>query len=267
MTVIIAMTTPDTETLNEKTTHPSHDSIFSDETAASKPWPDVVNLGHAILRELQLSDTNNTLVRWMAHYIAEVMDRAERADESGTRESAQRECADLIIRLWDTRQRWPHNIAPLSKVVPLIEKALSEYKYSRQHPKDNHTDWIAALEHLNSLQSKEMMLCWQGIFLQLSPEEVAEEIKKAKAFGVALDPTEQKILELLEIAHDWIEKSHSEGLLTREQQDEFIKAELMAINKTRESIIDGTVSKNYPIRSFVDVVYKEYVDDDDDDDD
>lgn len=78
-------------------------STFSEETAHSKPWPDVVRLGQRIVRELDLEDSNDTLGRWMAHRIAQLMQRADEARNDEEREETQSECADLILRVWSRR--------------------------------------------------------------------------------------------------------------------------------------------------------------------
>lgn len=78
-------------------------STSLEETDHSKPWPDVVRLGQRIVRELGLENTNDTLGRWMAHRVAELMQKADEASNDEEREKAQSECADLILRVWSRR--------------------------------------------------------------------------------------------------------------------------------------------------------------------
>ncbi|MCL1474887.1 hypothetical protein [Argonema antarcticum] len=53
------------------------------------------------MKELDLEDSVDTLGRWMAHRIAELMEQAEQAPTEAEREAAKRECTDIIIRLWE----------------------------------------------------------------------------------------------------------------------------------------------------------------------
>ena len=46
----------------------------------SKPWPTVVALGERIVHELGLEESGDTLGCWMAHRVAELMERAETAE-------------------------------------------------------------------------------------------------------------------------------------------------------------------------------------------
>src|SRR4051812_43936360 len=100
-------------------------STSSEETAHSKPWPDVVRLGQRIVRELGLEDSNDTLGRWMAHRIAELMERAEQAEDKDDREEARRECADLILGVWSRRSGWPYG-QPLVNIASTIKGLMTE---------------------------------------------------------------------------------------------------------------------------------------------
>lgn len=59
--------------------------------------------GQQLIEELS-SDRQDILSRWMAHYVAELMEKAEPGDldETETRAALTR-CADLILRLWEIK--------------------------------------------------------------------------------------------------------------------------------------------------------------------
>lgn len=88
-----------------------------------KPWSTTIALGQRILEELKLDREMDTLGRWLAHYLAEKMESAASAPEGAEGESARRECVDLILRLWERRQRWPLS-APLKNVADQLEELL-----------------------------------------------------------------------------------------------------------------------------------------------
>lgn len=56
-------------------------------------------LGEKLVAELKLVESTDTLARWMAHYVAELMVRAEHAPLP-ERDEAQQSCARVILDLW-----------------------------------------------------------------------------------------------------------------------------------------------------------------------
>ena len=52
----------------------------------SKPPKDVSELGQHLVRELGFEDRGETLGRWMAHHLAELLDQAENAKTAAERE-------------------------------------------------------------------------------------------------------------------------------------------------------------------------------------
>ena len=85
-------------------------------------------MGQLVLNELNLSQSNRVLGRWMAHRIAELMRRVETATDSNAKEVAERECQDLIVRLWDMRDRWPSG-GPLRDILPTLHQLLDNTPY------------------------------------------------------------------------------------------------------------------------------------------
>lgn len=73
---------------------------------------DVIVLGKKIEKELGIEDEVDTLGRWMIHYVAELIDRAEKASGADL-EEIRRDCADIIIKLWAHRASLPMKRYPL----------------------------------------------------------------------------------------------------------------------------------------------------------
>ena len=66
----------------------------------------ILKLGRLLVRELNLERETDTLARWMAHHIAELMHIAETEEEvSGL--NARRACQDAVIALWTHRAGLP----------------------------------------------------------------------------------------------------------------------------------------------------------------
>jgi hypothetical protein len=82
---------------------------------------DIIKLGKKLVQELMSETTTNTLGRWMAHYVAELIHKAEHCTSEAEKKAAQRECCDLILKLWRERDYSPNHSKPLSELKPLIE--------------------------------------------------------------------------------------------------------------------------------------------------
>jgi hypothetical protein len=80
---------------------------------------EIISLGKSLVKELKLDNSVDTLGRWMSHYLAELMVKAENA--SG-REKAklEKECFDCILALWKHRWLLPHGSRPLEDFEPLL---------------------------------------------------------------------------------------------------------------------------------------------------
>jgi hypothetical protein len=97
------------------------ESISSVETEPSKPWTSIVALGEKIVQELGLGRGVDTLGKWMAHRIAELMLAAEHAATLEERDSAKQEVEKLILRVWDRRERWPGGY-PLEGIEAAVKR-------------------------------------------------------------------------------------------------------------------------------------------------
>lgn len=70
----------------------------------------VIQLGEKIAAELDAND-GDTLGRWMAHYLAELIDEAEKATGPKAA-SARKKCAAAILEVWGRRTDWPRAAKP-----------------------------------------------------------------------------------------------------------------------------------------------------------
>jgi hypothetical protein len=120
----------------------------------SKPWLEVVRLGQRIVKELGLSDGNSVLGRWMAHRVAELMERTETAATASGREEAAHECQTLIMDLWSQRNNWPMG-GPLRKMMPTLERLLGESNH-RYHWSNRPDDDSGLIGKLMLLHEREM---------------------------------------------------------------------------------------------------------------
>jgi DNA primase len=125
-----------------------------------KPWGEVVKLGQRIIHELKLGREYDVLSRWMAHRIAELMDRAERSQTAEEREAAERECTDLIMKLWTHRASRTHS-RPLAEIASFLEQLVSSVQVQHFQGPSNKKDntWLGILPHLTHIQEREEEVC------------------------------------------------------------------------------------------------------------
>lgn len=71
------------------------------------------------MTELELDESVNTLSRWMAHYLAELISATETASADKKQELEQR-CADTIMKLWANRDTFPDGIRPFKNFEPIF---------------------------------------------------------------------------------------------------------------------------------------------------
>lgn len=80
----------------------------------SKPPKDVLELGQHLVRELGFEDRGETLGRWMAHHLAELLDQAENAKTAAERAKARKKATVTILKVWEHRTLLPGKAYPLA---------------------------------------------------------------------------------------------------------------------------------------------------------
>ncbi len=91
----------------------------------------VIKLGKKIVSELELDNTTETLSKWMAHYLSELLSKTETAIGI-ERQNLEKECSDLVIKLWERRYSIPIEIDPLRNISSALTmlQTLSNTDYS-----------------------------------------------------------------------------------------------------------------------------------------
>lgn len=81
---------------------------------------EIIKLGKTLIAELDLEYSVNTLARWIAHYISELIVSVENCASIVEKRKLQKECCDLILELWDKKDRLPIN-KPLDNLKEFLE--------------------------------------------------------------------------------------------------------------------------------------------------
>lgn len=137
-----------------------------------------MTLGKRIVKELDLEDSVDTLGRWMAHRIAELMERAEQAPTEAERETAKRECTNVIIRLWEHRSKFPFK-PPLADIAKFLRNLTSDPPPSHwEKPEPHDGTWDSILPHLEKFHDREYRICRDAAVAETSLEEEREWLEE-----------------------------------------------------------------------------------------
>lgn len=96
-----------------------HDYSSLSPTAVSEHCKAILELGKRITKELGIDQSVDTLGRWMAHYIAELIVDAEKAHPE-ERLAKMQTCCDAILNLWKHRHTLPDGRRPFEEIEPLL---------------------------------------------------------------------------------------------------------------------------------------------------
>lgn len=80
----------------------------------------VINLGKLFVKELKLEPGVDTFSRWMTHYLAEKISVAEQS-EGNEKEAAEKECFDVILKLWQHRHSLPSGRRPFQSFEAILD--------------------------------------------------------------------------------------------------------------------------------------------------
>jgi hypothetical protein len=156
----------------------------------------IIKLGKKIVDELLLSEGVDTLSKWMAHYIAELIDKAKNA-EGEEKEKYEKECFETILKLWGEIHKVSNVKAPLSRfenIYELCNEMMSKDKY-RYFPSkyENDTSEFLVLAKVVDKLSKKIV---QNAF-SLAYQNASEEEREWFEFDMIYDVQQLRKIEIL----------------------------------------------------------------------
>ncbi len=202
-----------------------------------------MTLGKRLVKELNLEDSLDTLGRWMAHRIAELMERAEQAETEAEREAAKRECTNVIIRLWEHRAEFPFK-PPLADIAKFLKNLTSDPSPSnREKPEPPDGTWNSILAHLKKLQNREYKICRDAAIAENSLEDEREWLEEHRE---EMSDNECEIIEYLLKLREQMDGSNylldiipipNFATLPAEERTRQVLAALEQINIERQSLL------------------------------
>jgi len=152
-----------------------------------------LGLGIHLVRELGLSDSNETLGRWIAHHLAELMREVDESKDPEYKAKALAQATDLIIRLWKNRDVLPGKANPLARYrdALVVLGNLEQPNYSQR---DHQLPKRRRLSEQISRDAERLRL-FIRLFEAIPTEHSTEDVDQAAL--EALDDEELSFLEKL----------------------------------------------------------------------
>ncbi len=156
----------------------------------------VLDLGKKLVDELGLDKSVDTLGRWMAHYIAELILDAESAAPED-KASKQEHCASAVLDLWRHRAELPNGTRPFEDVEPIF-RALENLDPCNETPQyfrrlrmmaaDTEPDieaekWLKMADSIDTIARRLIRHCLVRAS-QTAQEKTAEWVELAEAAGL-----------------------------------------------------------------------------------
>lgn len=87
---------------------------------SSKTHERIINLGKQLVAALERDHSSKPVTHWMAHYIAEMMVKAE-STIGAEQEAAKSKCFEAILMLWKHRAALPDGVRPFEAFESVLE--------------------------------------------------------------------------------------------------------------------------------------------------
>ena len=217
-----------------------------------------MELGRHLVRELGYEDERDTLGRWMAHHLAELIDRADSGATAVERSRARKNAAETTLKIWEHRASLPGSAYPLApykdilKVLDRLRPDDNPFRYFGP-PAETKREQLAA-----DLFDRLARLIIALLLMKLPPGEESTQVD-ATALD-ALSETERHVLRALQ---QWGElftsrdkriertpKSKKDGSTAKVNLDEvavsLIDGIMATLDKLRSEIQEGNRQPRHP---------------------
>lgn len=213
----------------------------------------IINLGKLMVKELGLEDGVDTLSRWMAHYLAEKIILVESLPVGKQKEDAQKECFDIILKLWENRWKLPAGKRPLESFEPIL-KVLEKINPEKEGPffytnanSISEIDKTIDSEEINKyletiLKIDKVARIWINFLLQQAASKARDERTEAilnNTFPTADNDDIETIYLLLNDMEDYPKKDGSETLKKRiEELQKFTELNEFILGEYRKNLLN-----------------------------
>ena len=178
---------------------------------------EILKLGKKLIKELELVYTGNTLARWMAHYLAELINNIDKCESKEEKIKFQKECCNIILEIWQKRERVPiekptDRLKPIIDVISLLKKNEHPFISHRFFDKKNglkhsNSSWLSFLEIIRNNSER----IYRKSLIAMISEELLEKDKEwIKEHSSFLSDDEKSVIEYLDSIREITISFHGE---------------------------------------------------------
>jgi hypothetical protein len=214
-----------------------------------------LGLGQHLVRELGFEHGVDTLGRWMAHHLAELIDKAENGVTAAERSRARKNTAETILKIWEHRATLPREAYPLApykellKVLDRLRPDDNPFRYFGP-PAETRREQLAA----NLFDSLSRLII---ALLLMKVSDLEEAVKVDNAVVDALSETEQRVLTAIQQWSDLFAPLPKSSRRTRKSKQG--GGARVNLNKAAVSLIDSITTTLAELRSELQVPGRQLV--------
>lgn len=206
----------------------------------SSRYKDILPLGKKIVEELGLDNSTDTLGRWMAHYIADLIVQAEREPAKAKKATAEKVCFEAIAKLWQHHSGFPKGKRPFEHLDSIIE-TISTLNPENETPRyyvncyPDHNDTTDSSEQQKWLNKAKILDDSAKTLIKYCLCRAADgEIDKSKSWVKAVSSIENSnnleiIINFISTEHESNEMSAKNEMLLRAMRDRIDKLQAVSV--------------------------------------
>ena len=179
-------------------------SSLSKKTDQLKVPKYILGLGKHLVRELGLEDGNDTLGRWMAHHVAELIVTAENDSSVAVRAKARKDATDVILKLWERRVNLPGNAYPLAPYKHVLQVL------DRLRPEENPFAYFDRHESKGDQLCAELFDNHARLIMSLLLMKVVPTVRPTKVDMAAIEALDETELQVWKTIASWVELLQTE---------------------------------------------------------
>lgn len=199
-----------------------------------------MELGKHLVEELDLAGRRDTLARWLAHHLAELISDVDRAVNVAEKRGARQRALDAILKVWDHRTQLPGNanpLAPYRKIIQVLSELNPEPLQWFVNTQDNR---IAGLY-------RRFPRLIQVLLARELPRRGKGSAEARKVVHRFLEAEESRLLGLLEVRFLRAGEEPNAAQAEAPVQDEFIRLEQLSNKLIDEMISDLQTLRTDPV--------------------
>ena len=189
-----------------------------------------MELGKHLVAELKLEEGRNTLAKWLAHHLAELIADTERSQDSKSQKAASDRAVETILKIWDHRNDLPGNANPLAPYRNILQ-VLSDL-----NPAPDNWATFHGSHRLANLYRRFPRLV-RALLIRELPQTGKGSRAAREVVRKFLEPEERSLLLRIEFL-GVNEKSSKNDVDSHEGQNPFTKVQQIANKLIDETIAD-----------------------------